>query len=547
MRKKSIEQLNTEQMLLAKQAAKGIEEFFSHYESLLFQYAAMNKVIDFEEEGKHALKHVYDFNSKQIRAITYYDNTGKIIYTYPENKNVIGKNISSQPHVKKILTTQKPNASDVFKAVQGFTTIALSVPVFKDKEFIGVIGILIDFQHLAQKFIENIKVKQKGYAWIISKDGTKIHCKNKSHIGKNIKTTSDFPSIIKLAERMSRGEQGFGTYTYFESSDNLANHVTKHVAFTPIKVIDNNWSIAVATPEDEAYSNVSGFYTRVIIILIAIILIIALYFYVNFKYFKLQQENTSLEIQVNEETEKRKKQERIMLQQAKFASMGEMISAIAHQWRQPLTAIGLNIQDIDELTRENYVDFVEIQFQVKKSMEIIKHMSKTIDDFRYFFMPHKDVATFDLKNTIKSIENIVSAQLLTNNITLSYTFESENKNDNFLIASYEGELKQVLLNIIQNARDAIISNTIYNKTENGIINIKVSKQSENYIIDIDDNGGGIPEDILEKIFDPYFSTKESSLGTGIGLFMSKMIIEEHMNGRITAKNTKDGAKFTVII
>jgi signal transduction histidine kinase len=226
-----------------------------------------------------------------------------------------------------------------------------------------------------------------------------------------------------------------------------------------------------------------------------------------------------------------RKKDKLLQEQAKLAAMGEMIGAIAHQWRQPLNALNINIQNLDDDYAEDLIDAKFIDEYIETQTHIIQFMSQTIDDFQNFFKINKTKTNFSIKNAIEKTISIQSAQLKNNSISIQIVGED------FLIKTYESEFKQVILNLISNAKDAILTNTI----ESGTIIIDIKDKT----ITISDNGGGIPEDILDRVFEPYFTTKEQGGGTGIGLYMSKMIIERSMHGTLQAYNSKDGANFVI--
>ena len=236
---------------------------------------------------------------------------------------------------------------------------------------------------------------------------------------------------------------------------------------------------------------------------------------------------------------KLKFQEDILVQQSKMASMGEMIGNIAHQWRQPLNTLSLVIQKIKMYSDEDILTKKEIDKAVDKSKILINKMSSTIDDFRNFFKVDKAKKEFDISTAIDNTINLLDGSLKNSNILILKNY----KDTNIIFLGFINELEQVLLNIINNAKDALIENSI----KNSKINIKITKEQNNINIDIFDNAGGIPEDIKEKIFEPYFTTKEQGKGTGIGLYMSKMIIENNFNGKINVYNINDGANFKIIL
>jgi len=228
--------------------------------------------------------------------------------------------------------------------------------------------------------------------------------------------------------------------------------------------------------------------------------------------------------------------EQILLQQSRLAAMGEMIGNIAHQWRQPLNALGLTVQqlrmfhDLGELNR-NSLDNI-----VTNSMDIIRHMSRTIDDFRNYFRPDKEKVKFRLSESMSDTLSLVSASFKNQFIGIELVAK-----DDPVVYGYRNEFAQALLNILNNARDVLTERKIVNPG----VTISIGTEDERAVVIISDNAGGIPEEIMAKIFDPYFTTKGPQSGTGVGLFMSKSIIEKNMGGRLTARNTGEGAEFRI--
>jgi signal transduction histidine kinase len=210
-----------------------------------------------------------------------------------------------------------------------------------------------------------------------------------------------------------------------------------------------------------------------------------------------------------------------------------MIGAIAHQWSQPLNVLAINIQNLYDDAEDGKIDEKYAVKFIENNMNVIDFMSKTIDDFRNFFKIDKTKSDFSVRKSVEDMLKIQSAQLKNHFIDVSI------KGDDFVVNGYESEFKQVILNIINNAKDAILEN----KLENGKIEIEID--DKNRKISIKDNASGIPEDVIDRIFEPYFTTKEQGKGTGIGLYMSKMIVEKNMGGKIWVTNEDNGAKFTI--
>jgi len=257
------------------------------------------------------------------------------------------------------------------------------------------------------------------------------------------------------------------------------------------------------------------------------------------KHLEKEKElNRTLEKRVEEEVSKQRKQEQLLIQQSKHAAMGEMISNIAHQWRQPLNALSLVIQNIKFSYHAGSLSDEVIDKSVKKATMLTKNMSNTIDDFRDFFKPNKIKTKFELLKSIEKVVSLVELSFNSSDIQIKKSFSQE-----FLsIKGYENEFSQALLNIINNSKDAILESN----TKDGNIEIKLFKEENLNIIEISDNASGIEKNNQEKIFDPYFTTKEEGKGTGIGLYMTKTIIENNMEGRILLKESSSkGTTFRI--
>ena len=245
-----------------------------------------------------------------------------------------------------------------------------------------------------------------------------------------------------------------------------------------------------------------------------------------------------LERRIKEEVEKNKNKDKLIFQQNKMAALGEMLGNISHQWRQPLMEINSIFLPIEaKLSMDIAIEKDELIQSINKLNEITKYMSDTIDDFRDFFATDKEKIEFKLLDQINSTINIISGVLKSDNIKLDIIIQK-----NPILIGYKNEYSQVLINIISNARDILVQR----KIQNPYIKISIYEENNNIITTIEDNAGGIIVDPIEKIFEP-FSTYEKRNGTGLGLFMSKLIIENNMNGKLEANNTKDGAIFKIII
>ncbi|MCK4875081.1 MAG: HAMP domain-containing histidine kinase, partial [Sulfurimonas sp.] len=251
---------------------------------------------------------------------------------------------------------------------------------------------------------------------------------------------------------------------------------------------------------------------------------------------ELQELNSTLETRISEAVSDINEKEKLIQQQKQFAQIGEMISMIAHQWRQPLNIITLNTAKLettillsDDIDKE---DIVQISESINKQSQ---YLSQTIDDFRNFFKQGKDRNRFVVADMIQNTLKLSDRLFNDNNITVEKNIKTSKD-----IFSFESELMQALVNIVKNAADALIEL----KVANPKVVITLVEENENIIISVSDNAGGISEAVSSNIFDPYFSTKSIN-GTGLGLYMSKIIVEEHCMGELSFANIEGGACFTI--
>lgn len=243
-----------------------------------------------------------------------------------------------------------------------------------------------------------------------------------------------------------------------------------------------------------------------------------------------------LESKIQQEIDRRTDQEKLLIQQSKLASMGNMIGNIAHQWRQPLGELNAILMNMETKVKFNDFDEHYMHIKVKECDRITTYMSNTISDFQNFFKPSKTKEEFYAVSACQKAGDILKSSLKHNNIYFEYSYEYDKK-----VFGYPNEFSQAFLNILSNAKDVLIQRKIDNPSIH--VNIKIGKKY--VIIKVEDNGGGIKEEYLERIFEPYFTTKHAKQGTGIGLYMSKTIIEDNMDGILNVHNTQQGACFTI--
>jgi signal transduction histidine kinase len=254
---------------------------------------------------------------------------------------------------------------------------------------------------------------------------------------------------------------------------------------------------------------------------------------------KLNTINRSLEDRIRDEVEKSREKDRVVFQQLKVASMSEMIGNIAHQWRQPINTLGIVIQDYENAYEFDELDGDYLQHNRQEAMKQIDYMSNMIDNFSNFFQQNEEQKQFSVNMVVEKVIAIIGASIADEQqIEIKTDFSGEIE-----LFGIEEQYMQVLTNLINNSIDAIHHQAV-NKP---LISIRLYENKRSILLSVFDNGGGIPEEIAEKVFEPYFTTKHQSLGTGIGLYMSKLIIEDSFNGTLTFKSNEDSVMFTIAV
>lgn len=253
---------------------------------------------------------------------------------------------------------------------------------------------------------------------------------------------------------------------------------------------------------------------------------------------KVKYLNDGLTKEIKQQLKILREKDRQLQYQARLAKMGEMLSMIAHQWRQPLTAISATTSYMFGKLSINAFEKEEFLKELTHIEDYSKHLSKTIDDFRNFFKPNKIKEDTTLEDVVKITLDIVKPILSNNNIVVIEEFTCKQT-----IHTYANEIRQVVLNLLKNSEDILIEKKILHP----VIKIKTYTRGTSAFLEISDNGGGVPDNIIDEIFDAYFTTKNDKQGTGIGLCMSKTIIEDNCKGELIVQNNKEGAIFTISI
>ncbi|RLA83026.1 MAG: histidine kinase [Epsilonproteobacteria bacterium] len=345
----------------------------------------------------------------------------------------------------------------------------------------------------------------------------------------------DYSNLLKVSATLSDKEAGKMAIIKDDIILlSILNKTINNISQKEIQEIYNRW-INIKYEKEADYTLVIN-----IIIIFSLILFVIILFLLKQNSLKKEIEvlNENLNKRVKEEIQKNKEKEIIFLEQSRLAQMGEMISMIAHQWRQPLGAISASVVnlrlklELDNLDTKDDKEECSAYFltRLSKIENYIQNLSTTVDDFRNFYKPNKVSVNTSLESILKKSLNIIGSSLDDKGIEIQELYDS---NERFKI--YDSEMMQVILNIFKNAED--------NFRDKKITDAKITIRTFKNSLFICDNGGGIPKDIMPNIFDPYFSTKDEKNGTGLGLYMSKTIVEEHHNGTLHVENTDKGVCF----
>lgn len=264
----AIKHTNETQMVHAKIAARGIEGYFTNWTGILNALSKTDDIIADNPDGTHLMKLLYEAHRQEIISITRLNEKGIITYS-PSYSSIIGVDISKQKHVEQLLKHHQTIISDVFTPAEGGKAIALHVPIFKGTSFKGSIGILINFETVAKRYLYDIKIGKTGHAWMISRDGIELYSPNPEFIGKSVaENLKDFPSFTPMLNEMLKGHQGYATYQFDQANGQKIKLATKLAVYVPVHLKNTFWSIVVVTNRDEALQSLVSFRNRLILIIL---------------------------------------------------------------------------------------------------------------------------------------------------------------------------------------------------------------------------------------------------------------------------------------
>jgi len=397
------------------------------------------------------------------------------------------------------------------------------------------------------------------YFYIVNSEGRIIY-HPEMELNSNILELKDKNGFAYIKEQISKAKkEGAGYVSYLSKSrryDSYSPKTTLSVYFKPFdwvittgfyatniqNSIDHQQSLLKKEIEEEIKTILLfSFILAILVILLTLAFSRSISdIFINYKRRVKERENAlhelndSLKERVEKEVASQREKEKMLVQQSKMAAMGDMISMIAHQWRQPLNQMSYVMMNIEGAYDDKALSREYLDEKLKEGENLLEYMSHTIDDFRDFFKPDKAKETLSLCDLVNSAMGLIEKGLEKHHIVLKKEYISDTN-----ITVYKNEMIQVLLNLLKNAQEALEE-----KEDDKEIKICVYEEEGFAKISIRDNAGGIVEENMEKIFEPYFSTKAHQ-GTGLGLYMSKIIIEEHMDGHLSVHNTPEGAEFVI--
>ncbi len=429
----------------------------------------------------------------------------------------------------------KPNDNSIMKKKIG------SVLNFKPYNwFIGTGEYVEDYENESKKrileYINTIKYSKNGYVFIVDDKGSYLSHVKKSYINKNRINLKDKNGFMITQEIIKTAQNIEGYIRYIGTIKPDTKLPSEKITF--VKAFEEwDWAIGTGFYTDELDKQIKAKENHLkeekknnIINLLYLSVCLTIIFLIISIYLSkvLEKYLTRYRKEVLKYIDKNREKDTMLAQQSKMAAMGEMIENIAHQWRQPLNLISVSSSGIKFRKEHNLLsddEFVEGIDQITKSSN---YLSQTIEDFREFFSTEKQMSLFNLKETFEKTFNLTSPQLSMKNIVLVKDLEDVE------IRGYENELIQVIINLINNSKDELIKNEEMIR----LIFVTLESNNKEAIINIKDNAGGVNEDIINRIFEPYFTTKHKSQGTGIGLYMSREIIVKHMEGSIEVRNVE---------
>lgn len=537
-KERTIEGLNARQTVHVKQAAKGLEDYIKSWVNQFTLIAQNESVVKLTPEGKKLLDVFYSEEKDKIGSILRVNDKGIIVYA-PASLNIAGKDVLYEKHIREIIEKHKAVVSDIFFAVQGYNAIAIHVPVFDGDKFIGTLGGIIRVQEAGKRFLEDIKIGESGYAWMISRDGTQLYNPVSANIGKSVyETALEFPDLLDMARKMMAGESGTAVYHHNLIKGNKTEPVKKYAVYAPVKIYNTYWSIVVSTAEEDILNSLNNFRNKLILIIIAFFLTGSIFAYYGMKTWgilkesnakkdadlKLQQLNAELENKVAMRT---RQLERINRDLESFTY------TVSHDLRAPLRAInGFTQALFEDYNKQLDSEALGLIKRIKRATEKMDLLIESI-----LKLSRINYQVLDLTEVNLSI----MARSTAKEIQLQYPdVEFEIKIEDDLVTRGDHSLIDLLIdNLLKN------SFKFSSKSASPCIELYKTENDGMTYFCVKDNGAGFVGEKDASLFTPFkrFHSDYEFEGIGIGLAIVKKIVDKH-RGTIWAESKPGkGASF----
>ena len=437
----AITKLNQQQMIYARQAARGIEEFFAAWTANLNALSKMNAVVADDREGKAVLNLFYETNQSRIMEIARVDEKGVISDDIPDS-NAVGLDISRQKHIAALMRDHKPVISEVFRTIEGIDSIALHVPVLQGTEFKGSVEILVDFKSLAKRYLEVIKVGETGYAWVVSREGTILYTPVPGIIGKSIlETSKDNPSSSALVSAMLQGREGTAEYTSQRIGAGQVSSTRKYAVYVPVRLGNTFWSICVSSSEEDVFTDLASFRNK-LAVAICILFIVGVVFSTlgtrAWLIVKEQEKNTRAELEIAQQRSQ-------LTHLSRVSMLGELSGSLAHEISQPLTAILSNAHAAQLLLGRSEPDLNELREILRdivaddeRGGEIVRRLRLLLKRGEVQFQP------LSANELVEEVLKLLRGELIDRGVTA----HSELAPSLPVLQADRVELQQVLINLI---------------------------------------------------------------------------------------------------
>ncbi|HTD31502.1 MAG TPA: ATP-binding protein [Steroidobacteraceae bacterium] len=531
----AITKLDQQEMIYARQAARGIEEYFATWTGNLTALSQMNTVVVDGPEGEAVLKLFYETNQARIMEITRVDAKGVIRDDFPDS-NAVGLDISNRKHVVALIREHKPMISEVFRTIEGTDAVALHVPVLQGAEFKGSVEILVDFQRLARRYLDVVKVGQTGYAWVISQEGIVLYTPVPGFTGKSIwEINKDNPSVAALVSGMLQGREGTGEYTSQSIADRRVSPTRKYAVFVPVHLGNTFWSICVASSEQDVFADLTTFRNKLAVgtsIFFIVGVVLSTLGARAWLIVKEQEKNARAELEIAQQRHQ-------LAHLSRVSTLGELSGSIVHEISQPLTASLSYAHSAQGLLGKSEPDLKEVREILKdlvadneRAVEVIRRLRPLLKRGVVQFQP------LSANELVEEVLKLLRSELTDRGVTV----HSELAPGLPLLQADRVGLQQVLINLVTNACDAMADTP----REARALTIRTGVDGNDFVlISVCDAGPGIAEGKLEQVFEPFFTSKAN--GMGLGLSVCRTIVTAH-GGKLWAEHNSDsGATFRLLL